>query len=103
MNVLKPFIISTALILAVAGCTEKPNAMASGEALYNYHCSSCHKENGHGNFLLGVPSNSDTQLSRNAVITLITKGYHSKPGMEPIADLSHAEARKIVDYLATLR
>jgi len=103
MTNLSPLLILASFLIFISGCSDKPSTTASGEALYHYHCASCHKDNGHGNFLLGVPNNADTQLSRNAVITLITKGYHSKPGMEPIADLSNREAQKIVDYLATLR
>lgn len=96
-------IILVLAVVVLAGCSNKPDSTADGKTLYNYHCSGCHKEDGHGRFLSGVPANSNTHMSRFAVKRLITQGHKSKPSMQPIEGLTEPEADKIVNYLWRLR
>ena len=91
------------MILALAGCSNKPDSSADGHALYDYHCADCHRQDGHGNFLEGIPSNRGTYLSPSEVKTLITQGLSSKPAMPPVQGLTDEQADKIVSYLWSLR
>lgn len=91
------------MILALTGCSNKPDSSADRHALYDYHCADCHNENGHGHFLSGVPANNNTTMTPYEVKVLITKGHNSKPAMQPVEGISQQEADKIVTYLWTLR
>lgn len=90
-------------VLLVSGCSKKPDASSSGESLYSYYCAECHKKSGDGKFLMKIPANRMTNMSRADVTTLIINGHSSKPHMKPIPDISYSEARKITEYLWTLK
>lgn len=87
----------------IASCSKEPDASSSGEELYDYHCVKCHKKSGDGRYLMKIPANRATKMSRADVTTLIKNGHSAKRHMEPIEDISYSEARKITEYLWTLK
>lgn len=89
--------------LFLAACSGEPDASSSGEELYNYHCASCHKKSGDGKFLMRIPANKMTGMSKADVTTLIKNGHSSKRKMPPIEGISYSQARKITNYLWTLK
>lgn len=96
-------VMCVGLTVLIAACSNEPDASSSGEELYNFYCASCHKKNGDGKFLMRIPANKMTGMSKADVTTLIKSGHSSKPMMPPIEGISYTQARKITDYLWTLK
>lgn len=96
-------LLTTGLMLSLMGCNKAPDETATGEVLYNYYCADCHKSSGHGKYLMGIPANRTTRMSQSSVTILIKNGHRSKPGMPPVPGISYPEARKITQYLWTLK
>ncbi len=93
---------SCLLLLTVSGCSDDVHDhpdLVTGKQLFNYHCSGCHNETGHGNFLKGVPSNRDTPLSPQQVSHKITTVGNEGSGMPSFPKMGQAEAAKIASYL----
>lgn len=78
--------------------------LRAGKALYNYHCAACHKENGTGMFLKGIPANIATDKNQTEIILHIKKGSQSsKSQMPAFSDMPDGEAYKIANYLLQLK
>ena len=96
----KVFLILTLTFLV--GCSDKNQAttdVQNGKQLYSMYCSSCHKENGGGQFLAGIPRNRDTHLTINEVAELIRVGHNDKTNMPTFSQLSTSQAYAIAAYL----
>ncbi len=91
------------LTVLLAACSGKPDDFSSGEELYNYHCAGCHKKSGDGKFLMRIPANKMTRISKADVTSLIKNGHSLKPKMPPIEGISYSQAQKITDHLWTLK
>ena len=89
----------------LAGCEKDAHdhpGLVTGKQLFEYHCSSCHKKTGEGNFLLGVPSNKNTELSVGQVSHKITSNEVAGNKMPVFKNMSAEESRKISAYVKTL-
>ena len=73
--------------------------LTSGKELFEYHCASCHKQNGKGNFLKGVPANIGTSLEQWQLMHKIKQGEKNSK-MPVFKSMSQSEARKIANYIA---
>lgn len=96
-------------ILAFTACSsnndlhDHPN-LKTGKQLFDFHCASCHSKDGHGQFLKGIPSNRDTELSTQKIITFIRKnGDDNKRTMPVFSSMGSKEARKIAIHLLDLK
>lgn len=92
--------------LALTGCGESsppPSASASGEQLFNHHCAGCHRQEGTGNFLRGIPANALTHMDIDDVVDLIRRGDPEKPKMPAFRELSRYQAERITLHLWELR
>ncbi|MBY4677700.1 c-type cytochrome [Marinobacterium arenosum] len=95
----------------LAGCGEEKAEVAevasqsalSGKALFHQHCASCHKEQGTGQFLEGIPPNVLTRLTKEQVVTLILYGDPAKPEMPIFEQLTEEQAKRIADHLWWLK
>jgi len=76
--------------------------LVTGEQLFNYHCSGCHKETGKGNFLKGIPENRDTHLSTFQIAHQVKKGGESGSKMPTFTKMSDEESIKIAAYVKSL-
>lgn len=93
------------LTFALVGCStdqhDHPD-LISGQQLYEYHCASCHKADGTGIFLKGVPANRDTDLSVWQIIHKVQVGSEEKSAMPSFEKMPQQEASKIAVYLKQL-
>jgi len=92
--------------LLLVGCGDEsppPTASASGETLFNHHCASCHRPEGTGNFLRGIPPNALTGMDIREVVDLIQKGDPARPKMPAFPHLSRNQAERITLHLWHLR
>lgn len=93
------------MAIAIAGCSgdqhDHPD-LKTGQQLYEYHCASCHKEDGTGIFLKGVPANRDTDLSVWQIIHKVQMGSEEKSAMPSFEKMPQQEASKIAIYLKQL-
>ena len=92
--------------LVLAGCGESeppPAASASGEQLFNHHCAACHRPEGTGNFLKGIPANALTRMNIDEVVSLIRKGDPDKPKMPAFPQLSQNQSERIARHMWVLR
>ncbi len=76
--------------------------LVTGKQLFEYHCSSCHKKTGEGNFLLGVPSNKNTELSVSQVSHKIRSNEVAGNKMPSFESMSEEESKMISAYVKTL-
>ncbi len=89
----------------LAGCfynDDTPPISATGKQMYNDYCASCHKANGLGKFVMGIPATFSNQLSREEVIRLIRKGDPRYPRMPTFPQIRFSQADKIAHYLSEL-
>ncbi|WP_363317757.1 cytochrome c [uncultured Amphritea sp.] len=91
--------------LLLSGCSDSDPETSStdGKELYSLYCEACHKSNGSGKFLEGIPANRSTRLSYNQVVALVRKGDPARPDMPAFVHLTDKQADAIVDYLFSLR
>ncbi|MCP4341502.1 MAG: cytochrome c [Desulfobulbaceae bacterium] len=97
---------SCLLLVTVGGCSNDTHdhpKLVTGEQLFDYHCSGCHKKTGKGNFLKGVPANRDTALSSGQIKHKITIKDKDGAKMPSFPKMSEAEAAKIASYLKQLK
>lgn len=96
-----------AMLLLSAACDKdrhKHPELSTGEELYNYHCAACHKENGMGMFLKGIPANVKTSKNHREVILHIKKGTQSNQYKMPVyTDMPDAEAYIIANHVLELK
>lgn len=92
------------LLVTISACsrdTHEHPGLVTGEQLFNYHCSGCHKNTGKGKFLKGIPPNRNTVLSSAQIIHKINANNGEKVKMPSFPKMSEAEAEAvaIVSYL----
>ncbi|MET0026344.1 MAG: cytochrome c [Candidatus Thiodiazotropha sp.] len=96
----------TLVLIAVYACSgdshEHPK-LVTGEQLFNYHCSSCHKKTGEGNFLKGIPASKDTYLTALQIAHKVKSGTSGKSKMPEFPNMSEAEAEKIAAYVKSMK
>ena len=98
-------ILLLSAMLLLAGCGQDMHDhpdLVTGEQLFNYHCASCHKPGGQGNFLKGVPANKGTDLSIFQIAHKVQSGAGENSAMPVFAGMSYDEARKIAAYVQRL-
>jgi mono/diheme cytochrome c family protein len=76
--------------------------LTTGKQLYDFHCAPCHKEDGRGVFLKGVPPNWNTKLSVWEIIHKTESGNGIKSKMPKFEAMPDGEAAKIAIYLKQL-
>ncbi|OOV87482.1 c-type cytochrome [Oceanospirillum linum] len=92
--------------LLMTGCfynDDTPSGSATGKQMYTEYCASCHKANGLGKFLMGIPANATHKLSRAEVVKLIREGDPRYPRMPTFPQIKFSQADKIAHYLAELK
>jgi len=98
-------ILSAVFALLLSGCSDSTPQTDStdGKELYSLYCETCHKSDGSGNFLKGIPANRLTRLQKDQIILLIHQGDPSLPDMPAFSNLTEQQAAAIVDHLYSLR
>lgn len=93
------------LVLALTGCDvdqhDHPD-LVSGRALFEHHCAPCHKADGSGIFLKGVPASRETNLSVLQVMHKVQGHQEGERAMPKFKRMSQQEASKIAVYLKQL-
>jgi len=103
MNQRSPGLLLLTLILAGCSADEHDHPqLVSGKQLYDYHCAGCHREDGSGLFLKGVPANRDTDLSAWQIIHKVKEGEQGDSRMPVFARMPQEEATRIAVYLKQL-
>lgn len=88
------------IVTGVVGCDHEPKANnTDGKELYEYYCAGCHKENGEGSFLEGIPANRTTRLTEAQITELILYGKSQMADMPSFELLSEQQAGNIAEYL----
>ena len=103
---MKALALMAVFSLFLAGCDSsgpEPQASASGKELFDHHCSGCHRQEGTGNFLKGIPANVMTKLDVDGVAHLIRYGDPEMPKMPVFSNLSRYQAERIASHLFDLR
>lgn len=93
------------LTLILAGCSADEHdhpQLKTGKQLYDYHCAGCHREDGSGLFLKGVPANRDTDLSAWQIMHKVKEGEEGDTRMPVFARMPEQEATRIALYLKEL-
>lgn len=90
-------------VLIVSACSSDEHDhpdLVTGQALFEYHCAGCHRSNGGGNFLKGIPANRHLEMSFAAARHQIHDG--SERGMPAFETMSEEEANTIIAYIREL-
>lgn len=93
------------LLVMLSGCSVDQHdhpELTSGQQLFDFHCAPCHKKDGTGIFLKGVPPNRDTDLSVWEIIHKTEKGSGDNSKMPRFQSMPDEEAAKIAIYLKQL-
>lgn len=101
----KRWLVFAGCVFLLTGClysSDAPHASATGKQMYSDYCAGCHKTNGLGKFILGIPAASSHQLSRQEVIRLIRDGDPRYPRMPTFPQIKFSQADKIAYYLLEL-
>lgn len=96
-------VVFSAVLLS--GCfynNDTPPISATGKQMYEDYCSGCHKANGLGKFIMGIPATFSNQLSREEINILIRKGDPRYPRMPTFPQIRFSQADKIAKYLSQL-
>ncbi len=98
---MKPALLLAPIALALlSGCSGEPAADSTdGKVLYNHYCADCHKADGSGSFLEGVPANRETAMSEAQLVRVILHGKASMPNMPNFGHLSEEQAKAIAVYV----
>ena len=94
--------------VALAGCSKNrdhhdhPN-LATGEALFNYHCAECHGEDGTGRLVDRTPANVLTNKNTREIVRYIVSDTGKDGKMPVFASMPRAEAEKIAAHLIELK
>lgn len=94
-----------AVVFLLSGCfynDDTPPTSATGKQMYTDYCASCHKANGLGKFVMGIPATFSYQLSRAEVVKLIREGDPRYPRMPTFPQIKFSQADKIAHYLVEL-
>lgn len=90
-------------LIGLSGCWrgdvhDHPDLVA-GKQLFEYHCAECHKSNGNGEFLKGVPANKNARLSAHQLTHKIRGEDVDVMKMPHFHNMSEDEADKISSYV----
>jgi len=99
------FFLFIATTLLLVGCDKDIHNhphLVTGKQLFEYHCATCHRETGKGNFLKGVPANKGTRLNVSQVAHKVRKGGNDKIKMPMYPKMSTEEAALIASYVKQL-
>jgi len=77
--------------------------LVTGEALFEYHCSSCHGTDGTGMLVKQSPANILTQLGREGIVNYITTPVNTQRTMPVFSNMPRAEAVLITSHLLNLQ
>ncbi|WP_207061891.1 cytochrome c [Motiliproteus sp. SC1-56] len=92
-----------AVLVVLVGCgAEEPLSANRGEQLFNETCAGCHKENGKGNFIAGIPASANTQLNQEQIVQLIRQGMPRFPEMPSFPHLTQEDAEQVARHLRDL-
>ncbi len=98
-------VISLLLLVLPVGCDvdqhDHPD-LKIGRELFDYHCAPCHKADGSGAFLKGVPANRYTDLSVVEIMHKIETASEQRRAMPVFEKMSRQEQAKIAIYLKHL-
>lgn len=100
---MKRLLVSVALVLAAAGCSEEQptgnTVPPDGAALFSSTCATCHGTQGIGD--TGVAMTDDLITSRTdaEIASIISNGQATMPGFPTLRD---AEVEAIVQYVRSL-
>jgi len=94
--------------LVLAACSKYSDKhdhphLVTGEALFNYHCSACHGQDGTGMLADQTPANILTLRGRDGIIEYITQPVNPNRKMPVFANMPPAEAAKIASHLLELK
>ncbi len=103
MKVLPLAVILGAVLVGCGKSEPPPKSSATGAQLFEHYCASCHRAEGTGNFLKGIPANALTRLGPDEVVDLIRKGNPEKSKMPVFSDLNRYQAERITLHLWKLR
>ena len=96
-------LLSCLFFVSIYGCNSNDKHdhpdLVTGEQLFEYHCSGCHKNTGHGNFLKGIPANKNTDLSSAQIVHKINLDAEEGSKMPTFPAMSETETAKIASYL----
>lgn len=97
---MRGFVISLACVLLAACGGPDPAGLERGEDLYQALCADCHRGDGDGDFLKGVPPIRYTNLGYRELVELIRgHGREQDTRMPLFADLPQAKAEAIAVYV----
>ncbi len=95
------------VIILVTACSKDQHdhpELRTGEDFFNAHCAGCHKPDGTGLFLKGIPANISTNKNISEIILYIKQGEQSSHSKMPVfKTMPDAEASKIARHLLTLK
>lgn len=78
--------------------------LTTGKQFYEYHCVSCHRDNGLGLFLKGMPANILNDKSQSEIIYHIRHRHSLSQEIMPVfKTMPFNEAHKISRYLLKLK
>ncbi|MEJ2402704.1 MAG: cytochrome c [Candidatus Thiodiazotropha sp.] len=93
--------------MTLQGCSDDDShnhpKLETGEQLFNYHCSACHKKTGVGNFLKGIPASKSTYLTSLQIAHKLTTGGVEGSKMPKFPNMSEEEAEKIAEYVKSMK
>lgn len=93
----------------LSACKPEPQAVSdypaltSGQKLYDWHCATCHRDRGRGNFLKGVPSAANYAQLELSAFTNIIQGHQRPPNtqMPFFTHMPRFQVEAIAYYLRT--
>lgn len=97
--------VSSALMLSACGDhnVATPEELTAGQEIYEYHCATCHKKNGVGNFRLGAPDIRNTKLSKKQIVAKVQGHMANEETRMPAMDkLTKDNLKKIASYVKSL-
>lgn len=103
----KPLVVLISTFVLLSACNKDHHnhpELHTGKDLFNYHCASCHGEEGTGQFLRGIPANIATSKNQTGIMLHIKEGAQSATSTMPIFKMMpDQEAQKIAAYLLRLK
>ena len=98
---------SILVLLLLSACSadshDHPH-LTTGKQYFEYHCASCHRENGMGLFLKAIPANILNDKSYSEIVYHIRHGSQSSQKSMPVfKKMPDGEVRKIASYLLQLK
>ncbi|MCW8932479.1 MAG: cytochrome c [Gammaproteobacteria bacterium] len=101
------FTLIVFLIILLSACGKDQHnhpELKTGKDFFEYHCAACHKKDGQGMFLKGIPANVATNKNQAEIILHIKEGSQSDNVQMPVyKNMPDDEAQKIALYLLLLK